>query len=321
MDLLSRPHGGGTLLQSTGRGGFVTDSGYAAPGRRLARLAAACAVAALLGACSLFGPTKLKEEPIIPPDQLYATALADMDAQHYNHAITELQQLEKQHPYSEYNERAKLMETYADYRSSKFDDAILAADRYLALFPSSEQTAYVLFLKGTAFFAQMADITRDQDIAQQAIETYTLLIANYPTSDYAKDARDKMVIAVDQLAGKEMSVGRYYEGNGQYAAAINRFRAVVDKYQTSTHIEEALFRLTESNLALGLTAEAQTAAAVLGHNYPSSDWYKEAYDLLQKQVLEPKVNSASTLASAVTTKSVPTPQGSTGPANVPAPKV
>ena len=192
------------------------------------------------------------------------------------------------------------METYANYRMGKFDDAILAADRYIALFPSSDQIAYVLFLKGTSYFAQITDITRDQQISQNAISTYVLLITNYPTSEYAKDARDKMVIAVDQLAGKEMSVGRYYEGNGQYAAAINRFRMVVDKYQTSTHIEEALFRLTESNLALGLTAEAQTAAAVLGHNYPSSDWYKEAYDLLQKQGLEPKINDASPLAASLT---------------------
>ena len=149
------------------------------------------------------------------------------------------------------------------------------------------------------YFAQITDITRDQQLSQDAIATYTLLITNYPKSEYAKDAREKMVIAVDQLAGKEMSVGRYYAGNGQYAAAINRFRVVVDKYQTSTHIEEALFRLTESNLALGLTAEAQTAAAVLGHNYPSSDWYKESLTLLQKVGLEPKVNSASPLATSL----------------------
>jgi len=157
----------------------------------------------------------------------------------------------------------------------------------------------VLFLKGTSYFAQITDITRDQQLSQDAISTYTLLITNYPKSDYAKDAREKMVIAIDQLAGKEMSVGRYYAGNGQYAAAINRFRVVVDKYQTSTHIEEALFRLTESNLALGLTAEAQTAAAVLGHNYPASDWYKESLDLLQRAGLQPKVNKASPLASSL----------------------
>ncbi len=154
--------------------------------------------------------------------------------------------------------------------------------------------------QGTSYFAQITDITRDQQISRNAIDTYTLLISSYPDSDYAKDAKEKMVVAVDQLAGKEMSVGRYYVGNGQYAAAINRFRVVVDRFQTSTHIEEALFRLTEANLALGLTNEAQTAAAVLGHNYPSSDWYKESYALLQKSGLEPQINKGSSLATALT---------------------
>lgn len=209
------------MLQSMGRGVLVTHTGFAPLVRRLARIAAIAGFAAALAACSFFGPTKLKEEEIIPPETLYQSALSDMDAQRYNSAIDNLKKLERQHPYSEYNEKAKLMEVYANYRIGKFDDAILAADRYLALFPSSDQTAYVLFLKGTAYFAQITDITRDQGITQNAIDTYTLLITNYPKSDYARDARDKMLIAVDQLAGKEMSVGRYYAGNGQYAAAIN----------------------------------------------------------------------------------------------------
>ena len=298
----------------------MTETSIVALAKRLARIAAIGAFAAALAACSMFGPTKMKEEEIIPPDTLYQSVLTNMDQQHYNAAIDDLKKLERQHPYSEYNEKAKLMEVYANYRIGRFDDAILAADRYMALFPSSDQTAYVLFLKGTAYFAQITDITRDQAISQDAIDTYTLLISNYPKSDYARDAADKMVIAVDQLAGKEMSVGRYYEGNGQYAAAINRFRTVVDKYQTSTHIEEALFRLTESNLALGLTAEAQTAAAVLGHNNPASDWYKEAFNLLQQQGLEPKVNAQSTLATAVTTKSIKS-SGSDPNKPVPPPKV
>src|SRR5262249_49443010 len=138
--------------QAMGRGGFVSELRFAAPGPQFARLVAVAGVASLLGACSMFGPTKLAAEPIIPPDQAYATAGADMDGQHYVAAVTELQRLERQHPYSEYNERAKLMETYANYRMGHFDDAILAADRYLALFPSSDQTAYILFLKGTAYF-------------------------------------------------------------------------------------------------------------------------------------------------------------------------
>jgi len=152
------------MLQFDKAGHFVTESGFMALATRLARLAAIGAFAAALAACSFFGPTKIKEEAIIPPETLYQSVLSDMDAQRYNSAIDNLKKLERQHPYSEYNEKAKLMEVYANYRIGKFDDAILAADRYMALFPSSDQTAYVLFLKGTAYFAQITDITRDQEI-------------------------------------------------------------------------------------------------------------------------------------------------------------
>lgn len=308
-------------MRAQGTGRVTMEFGLATWTTRFGRFAVVAGFATMLAACSMFGPSKMTEEPIVPAEALYQSVLTDMDRQYYNQAIETLKRLERQHPYSEYNEKAKLMSVYANYRIGKFDEAILAADRYMALFPSSDQMPYLLFLKGTAYFAQITDITRDQQISRDAIDVYTLLITNYPRSEYAKDARDKMVIAIDQLAGKEMSVGRYYEGNGRCPAAINRFRTVVDNYQTSSHIEEALFRLTECNLMLGLVSEAQTAAAVLGHNYPSSDWYKKAYELLKREGVEPKVNSNSTLANAVTTKSVPTPQGNLSPANVPAPKV
>jgi outer membrane protein assembly factor BamD len=256
-------------------------------------------VLALAGCSSfnLFGPPKIKEEVIVPPAVLYQSAIKDMDAQRYNTAIATLEKLERQSPTSDYAERAKLMQVYGNYRIGKFDEAVLAADRFLAIFPGSKETAYVLWLKGTSYFAQIKDITRDQQLSRDAIETYQLLISNYPKSEHAKDARDKMVIAVDQLAGKEMSVGRYYLGNGQYTAAINRFRVVVETFQTSSHIEEALYRLTEGYLALGLVNEAQTAAAVLGHNYPSSTWYSSAYNLLNKQGLEPKVVDGNWIAT------------------------
>ena len=263
---------------------------------RATRLAALGLVVLFLAGCNLFGPQKIKEEPIIPAAVLYQTALDEMDRQRYATAAAALEKLGRQHPYSEYNERAKVMEVYANYRIGKFDEAILAADRFLALYPSNKDVAYVLWLKGTSYYAQIKDITRDQKLSQDAIDTYTLLINNYPQSEHAKDARDKLGVATDNLAGKEMSVGRFYLGNGQYAAAINRFRVVAEQYQTSTHIEEALYRLTEANLALGLTNEAQTAAAVLGHNYPSSSWYKQAFELLQKQGLSPKINEGSQLA-------------------------
>ena len=263
---------------------------------RAARIITLALFAAVLAGCSLFGPDKLKEEPIIPAATLYQKALDDMDRQYYATAIKSLEQLDRQHPRDALVEKSKLMQVYANYRGGMLEEAILAADRYMALYANKPDAAYVLYLKGNAYFAQIKDITRDQQLSADAIETYNLVISNYPNSDYAKDAREKLLVAYDQLAGKEMSVGRYYLGNGQYTAAINRFRVVVETWQTSTHVEEALFRLTEGYLLLGLTNEAATAAAVLGHNYPSSTWYKEAYDLLAKQGLAPAVNSGSWMA-------------------------
>jgi outer membrane protein assembly factor BamD len=268
----------------------------------MAKLIAATVLLAMLAGCggfNLFGPPKIKEEPIVAPEVLYQQALDDMDRSRYATSIKSLEKLERQHPYSEFAEKAKLMQVYASFRLGKYDDAILAADRYLAIYPASKEVPYVLYLKGTSYFNQIKDITRDQQISRNAIDAFQMVTSGYPDSEYAKDAREKLVVAADQLAGKEMSVGRYYLGNGQYGAAINRFKTVVERYQTSSHIEEALYRLTEANLALGLLNEAQTATAVLGHNYPTSSWYKQAFDLLQKQGLSPKVNPGSPLAGVL----------------------
>jgi outer membrane protein assembly factor BamD len=253
---------------------------------------------ALVG-CSgfnLFGPPKVKEEPIIPAATLYQKALDDMDRQYFQTAIKGLEQLERQHPRDPLAEKSKLMQVFAYYRSGELDKAILAADRFLAIYPNGKDVPYVMYLKGNSYYGQIKDITRDQQLSRDAIDTYNLLISNYPQSEYAEDAKEKLLVAYDQLAGKEMSVGRYYLGNGQYTAAINRFRVVVETWQTSTHIEEALYRLTEAYLLLGLTNEAMTAAAVLGHNYPSSTWYKQAFELLGKQGLAPAVNDGSWMA-------------------------
>ncbi len=246
--------------------------------------------ALVLGACAglnLFGPVKIEEEEIIPPQELYESALADMDRQYFATALTTLEKLERQHPYSEYAERAKLMTVFANFRMGNYEEAVLAADRYLALYPSSPEVDYVLYMKGTSLFAQIRDMTRDQQLAQDTIDTYTVLLTNFPDSEYVEESRKNMRVAFDQLAAKEMSVGRYYLGNGQYTAAINRFRTVVEKYETSTHIEEALYRLTEGYLKLGLLSEAQSAAAVLGLNYPASPWYERSFNLLQQQGLVP----------------------------------
>jgi outer membrane protein assembly factor BamD len=267
---------------------------------RAARYLTVGLMALVLTGCAgmnLFGPPKIKEEPIIPAETLYQRALDNMDAQRYMTAIGDLERLDRQHPRSPMTEKSKLMQVYANYRIGKFSEAILAADRFLALYPGGKDVPYVLYLKGNSYFGQIKDITRDQQLSRDAIDTYNLLISNYPQSDYAADAKEKLIVAYDQLAGKEMSVGRYYLGNGQYTAAINRFRVVVETYQTSTHIEEALYRLTEAYLLLGLINEAQTAAAVLGHNYPSSSWYKQAFELLGKQGLAPGVTDGSWMAA------------------------
>ena len=263
---------------------------------RAARFLTIALVAAVLAGCSLFGPVKVKEDPIIPATTLYQKALDDIDRQYFTSAIKSLEQLDRQHPRDELVEKSKLMQVFANYRANKLDEAILAADRYLAIFPNGKDAPYVMYLKGNAYFAQIKDITRDQQLSTDAIETYQLLISNYPKSDYANDAKEKLLVAYDQLAGKEMSVGRYYLGNGQTTAAINRFRVVVETWQTSTHVEEALYRLTEGYLMLGLTNEAMTAAAVLGYNYPSSTWYKQAFALLGQQGLAPAVNEGSWMA-------------------------
>ncbi|WP_332688936.1 outer membrane protein assembly factor BamD [Devosia sp.] len=267
---------------------------------RATRFLTIAVFAAILAGCSMFGPQKVKETPIIPAATLYQSALDDMDRQYFQTAIKSLEQLDRQHPRDPMVEKSKLMQVYANYRSGELEEAILAADRYMALYPNGKDAAYVLYLKGNAYFAQIKDITRDQQLSTDAIETYRLVISTYPNSEYAEDSREKLLVAYDQLAGKEMSVGRYYLGNGQYTAAINRFRVVVETWQTSTHIEEALYRLTEAYLSLGLTNEAATAAAVLGHNYPSSTWYKQAFEVLGKQGLAPAINSGSWMASLQT---------------------
>jgi outer membrane protein assembly factor BamD len=278
----------------------VTLDAFSGLASRASRFFAMGMVALVLAGCSgmnLFGPPKVKAEPIVPAAALYQKALDDMDRQYFQTAITTLEKLDRQHPRDPLTEKSKLMQVFANYRMGKFDEAILAADRYVALYPGGKDVPYVLYLKGNSYYAQIKDITRDQQLSRDAIDTYNLIINNYPSSEYAADAKEKLLVAYDNLAGKEMSVGRYYLGNGQHTAAINRFRTVVEQWQTSTHIEEALYRLTEAYLLLGLTNEAKTAAAVLGHNYPSSTWYQQAFALLGKQGLAPEMNSGSWMAA------------------------
>ncbi|WMT85826.1 outer membrane protein assembly factor BamD [Pelagibacterium sp. 26DY04] len=256
----------------------------------LLRMTAAIAMVGVLAACSPMSMfSRQDEEPLVPPDQLYASALENMENDRYNAAIEDLETLERQNPFSDVNERARVMLTFANFRSGRFEEAVLAADRFLALYPRSSEVPYVLFLKGSAYYQQITDITRDQELAANAIETFTQLQSAYPDSRYAEESRQMLLVSRDQVAGKEMSVGRYYLGNGRHTAAINRFRVVVEEHETSTHVEEALYRLIEAYLAIGLVGEAQTAAAVLGTNYPSSEWYQRGFALLQDQGLSPQM--------------------------------
>jgi outer membrane protein assembly factor BamD len=239
-----------------------------------------------------------KVEPDVPAEDLYNQGLAKLQSKDYESAAKKFTDLEKQYPYSQWQRKGLLMTAFSQYQGGSYDDAIASAKRYIGLFPSSPDIAYAYYLEGMSYYNQIPDINRDQDRAAKAAEVFTQITEKYPKSEYAEDARYKLQVARDQLAGKEMLVGRYYLSQHNYAAAINRFREVLFKYQTTRHAEEALLRLTEAYLALGIASEAQTAAAVLGHNFPDSVWYKDAFALLQRGGLEPHEDQGSWISKA-----------------------
>jgi outer membrane protein assembly factor BamD len=236
--------------------------------------------------------------PDVPADDLYNQALARLQSKDYDGAAKKFAELEKQYPYSQWQRKGILMTTFSQYQNASYDDAIASAKRYIGLFPTSPDVPYAYYLEGMSYYNQIPDINRDQDRAAKAVEIFALITEKFPKSEYVEDARYKLQVARDQLAGKEMLVGRYYLNQHNYAAAINRFREVLFKYQTTRHAEEALLRLTEAYLALGIPGEAQTAAAVLGHNFPESDWYKDAYALLQGSGLQPHEDQGSWISKA-----------------------
>jgi outer membrane protein assembly factor BamD len=238
---------------------------------------AALAVAALLvGACD-----KDKEEYVERPvEQLYNAALAQLQAGSYEAAAKGFDEVERQHPYSVWATKAQLMAAYANYERSKYDDAIVGLDRFIQLHPSNKDIPYAYYLKALCYYEQITDVARDQKITDLARKTLRELITRYPQSKYSRDAKLKYDLTEDHLAGKEMDIGRNYLRTRHYLAAINRFKTVTDRYQTTTHVPEALYRLTEAYIALGLTPEAEKVAAVLGHNYPGSDWYLDSYELV-----------------------------------------
>jgi outer membrane protein assembly factor BamD len=233
-----------------------------------------------------------------PADVLYNQGLANMNAGRLGEASKKFDAIDRQHPYSEYGRKALVMGAFADYRQGKYDDAINAGKRYVQLYPTDPDAAYAQYIVGLSYFRQIRDVTQDQKESRKAIEAMEEVVQRWPDSEYTEDAKTKIRFARDQLAGKEMQVGRYYLERREYIAAIKRFRYVVENYSNTREVEEALARLTESYYAMGLTSEAQTAAAVLGHNYPDSQWYKDSYTLLQTKGLEPRENAGSWLSKA-----------------------
>ena len=236
---------------------------------------------------------KMEIVPEVPAENIYDEGLGRMKKSDYEGAAKKFAELEKQHPYSDWSRKALIMTAYARFEGRQYEDAINASKRYLQLHPSTSDAAYAQYIMAMSNYNQIPDVTRDQERAEKAMLALQELVDRYPKSEYVSDARQKIQIAKDQLAGKEMEVGRYYLNKRNYTASINRFRDVVAKYQTTRHVEEALMRLTEAYMALGIVNEAQTAAAVLGHNFPDSSWYKDAHTLLRSGGLEPREDAGS----------------------------
>ncbi|THK34512.1 outer membrane protein assembly factor BamD [Ensifer sp. MPMI2T] len=241
--------------------------------------------------------TKLTAETD-PPEALYNQGLANLNAGKTTEAARKFEALDKQHPFSEYARKALVMNAFVSYRNGQYQEAINATSRYLNLYPQSEDAAYAQYIQGLAYTKQIPSVTQDQKAASKAIEAMQAVVDKYPDSDYVEDAQAKIRFARDQLAGKEMQVGRYYLERKEYLAAVSRFRVVVEQYPNTNQVEEALARLVEAYYAMGVTTEAQTAAAVLGHNYPDSQWYADSFKLLQSGGLEPRESGTSWIARA-----------------------
>jgi outer membrane protein assembly factor BamD len=237
--------------------------------------------------------------PDEPADRLYneGVYLANEKKQ-YKEAAKKFEEVDRQHPYSEWARKALLMSAYTYYEANAFEDSISAAKRYIALHPGTPDAAYAMYLVGVAYFDQIPDIGRDQGRAERAIAALEEVVRKFPNTEYATNARRKIEGARDQLAAKEVAIGRYYQKKKNFIGAINRFKIVVTQYQTTRHVEEALMRLTECYMTLGIVPEAQTAAAVLGHNFPDSAWYKDAYELVKGSGFEPQENNSSWISRA-----------------------
>ncbi|MDP3660108.1 outer membrane protein assembly factor BamD [Phenylobacterium sp.] len=250
------------------------------------------ALVALMAAVALTGCAGNKKKPRLayeerPVELLYATGADRLDRGQWSQAVDYFQEVERQHPYSEWSRRAILMQAYAHYQGNNYPEAVADADRFISLYPGNATAAYAYYIKAICYFEQIVDVGRDQAATGQALAALSDVTQRYPRTEYAADARLKIDMVNDQLAGKEMTIGRWYMRQGDTLAAIGRFKTVVDRYQTTSHTPEALYRLVESYMTLGLVEEAKRNGAVLGFNYPGDVWYSDAYRLLTSRGLRP----------------------------------
>ncbi|MDX1575258.1 MAG: outer membrane protein assembly factor BamD [Kiloniellales bacterium] len=245
--------------------------------RGLCNLMSATLLALALTACGDDEGPVYVEQPV---EELYNGALNQLYLENYEESARLFDEVERQHPYSAWASKAQLMAAFAQYQDSKYDEAINTLDRFIQLHPGHKDIAYAYYLRGISYYEQISDVERDQKMTRLALENLDEVARRFPDSKYARDARFKMDLTRDHLAGKHMTIGRFYLARQEYLAAINRFRTVVKDYETTTHVPEALHRLVEAYLALGVFEEAQANAAVLGYNYPGSEWYADSYALL-----------------------------------------
>jgi len=230
--------------------------------------------------------------------KLYNEALADLNDGSLKSSLKQFGEVERQYPYSSYATQAILMQSYISYKLGKWDDAINAANRYITLHPGGKDVGYAYYLAAVCNYDQIGNTRHDQSATKKALEALEEVAQRFPGTPYAQDAEKKVMVARDHLAGKEMEVGRYYYRQGAYLAGINRFKTVITDYRNTNQTAEALYRLTEGYMALGVVSEAQTAAAVLGTNFPQSDWYRDAYRLVSADGVAPEANSESWISKA-----------------------
>ena len=219
-------------------------------------------------------------------ETLYNKALIEMESENYTQASISFDEVDRQHPYSVWATKAQLMSAYALYQTNNYDEAIISLDRFIQLHPSHRDAPYAYYLKALSYYEQISDVGRDQKMTELAMRMLNEVMVRFPKSNYAQDVKFKIDLTRDHLAGKQMAIGRYYERKGQYLAAINRFKIVTEKYQTTTHVPEALHRLTESYLALGIVDQAKETAAILGHNFPGSEWYVDTYEIIENKKIQ-----------------------------------